>query len=83
MVLPALGVLEDVVVHAARLAGEGVDVGEDGETPVTEAYGTPAPHKFTGKIGKVTLTTSPMKPVEKAAADSAQKEAKLKKSLAD
>ena len=64
-------------------ADEGVDVGEDGETPVTETYGTPAPHKFTGKIGKVTLTTSPMKPVEKAAADSAQKEAKLKKSLAD
>lgn len=64
-------------------ADEGVDVGEDGETPVTEAYGTPAPHKFTGKIGKVTLTTSPMKPVEKAAADTAHKEAALKKALAD
>ena len=50
-------------------ADEGVDVGEDGETPVTENYGTPAPHKFTGKIGKVTLTVIPAKPAEKAAAD--------------
>lgn len=64
-------------------ADEGVDVGEDGETPVTETYGTPAPHKFTGKIDKVTLTTSPMKPLEKVAADSPRKEVALKKALAD
>ena len=64
-------------------ADEGVDVGEDGETPVTENYGTPAPHKFTGKIGKVTLATSPMKPAEKASAASTHKEAALKKALAD
>lgn len=64
-------------------ADEGVDVGEDGETPVTENYGTPAPHKFTGKIGKVTLTVIPAKPAEKAAADGAKKDAVLKKALAD
>ena len=64
-------------------ADEGVDVGEDGETPVTENYGTPAPHKFTGKIGKVTVAVVPAKPAEKAAADGAQKNAALKKALAD
>lgn len=64
-------------------ADEGVDVGEDGETPVTENYGTPAPHKFTGKLGKVTVAVVPAKPVAKAAADGAQKDAALKKALAD
>lgn len=64
-------------------ADEGVDVGEDGETPVIETYGTPAPHKFTGKINKVTLSVAEVKAAEKSAADSAQKEAKLKKALAD
>jgi hypothetical protein len=34
---------------------EGADVGEDGETPVTEDYGIPAPYRFTGKIDKVTI----------------------------
>ena len=34
---------------------EGADVGEDGETPVVETYGIPAPYKFTGKIDKVTI----------------------------
>jgi hypothetical protein len=34
---------------------EGADVGKDGETSVTEDYGTPAPHEFTGKIVKVTI----------------------------
>jgi arylsulfatase len=36
-------------------ADEGADVGEDGETPVVEDYGIPAPYKFTGKINKVTI----------------------------
>ena len=36
-------------------ADEGADVGEDGETPVVENYGIPAPYKFTGKIHKVTI----------------------------
>ena len=31
-------------------ADEGADVGEDGETPVVEDYGVPAPYKFTGTI---------------------------------
>lgn len=64
-------------------ADEGVDVGEDGETPVTESYGTPAPHRFSGKIGKVTLTVITAKSAEKAAAEGAQKDAALKKALAD
>lgn len=64
-------------------ADEGVDVGEDGETPVVENYGTPAPHKFTGKLGKVTVAVVPAKPAAKAAADGGQKEAALKKALAD
>jgi arylsulfatase len=34
---------------------EGVDVGEDGETPVVEDYGIPAPYRFDGKIEKVTI----------------------------
>jgi arylsulfatase len=34
---------------------EGTDVGRDGETPVVENYGLPAPYAFTGKIHKVTI----------------------------
>ncbi|MDQ7825590.1 MAG: arylsulfatase [Candidatus Eremiobacteraeota bacterium] len=34
---------------------EGVDVGQDGETPVVETYGIPAPYRFTGRIHKVTV----------------------------
>jgi len=34
---------------------EGADVGEDGETPVVADYGTPAPHRFGGRIVKVTV----------------------------
>jgi arylsulfatase len=34
---------------------EGADVGRDGETPVIENYGIPAPYEFTGKIEKVTI----------------------------
>ena len=49
-------------------ADEGVDVGEDGETPVDENYGTPIPHKFTGKINKVTLSVGEVKALEKSAA---------------
>jgi arylsulfatase len=42
-------------------ADEGADVGEDGETPVVEDYGIPAPYKFTGKIGKVTIELQQVK----------------------
>jgi hypothetical protein len=34
---------------------EGTDIGQDGETPVVEDYGTRAPYTFTGKINKVTI----------------------------
>lgn len=64
-------------------ADEGVDVGEDGETPVVENYGTPAPHKFTGKLGKVTVSVSSAKTAEKTAAQDAQKEAVFKKALTE
>ncbi len=53
-------------------ADEGADVGEDGETPVVEDYGIPAPYRFTGTIEKVTLDVKDMKPPEKAAADKAR-----------
>ena len=52
-------------------ADEGADVGEDGETPVVEDYGIPAPYKFTGKIDKVTIDLKEMKKAEKAEEDKA------------
>ena len=64
-------------------ADEGVDVGEDGETPVTENYGIAAPYKFTGSIGKVTVAVSPAKPADKAAAEGAKQDAALKKAISD
>jgi hypothetical protein len=41
-------------------ADEGADVGLDGETPVVENYGTPAPHRFAGSIASVRLDLAPM-----------------------
>jgi len=64
-------------------ADEGADVGEDGETPVVEDYGIPAPYKFTGKIDKVTIDLKEMKTADKNEADVARKEATMKKALAD
>jgi arylsulfatase len=64
-------------------ADEGADVGEDGETPIVEDYGIPAPYKFTGKIGKVTVDLKEMKAAEKAAADTTHAEAALKKAVSD
>ena len=52
-------------------ADEGADVGEDGETPVVEDYGIPAPYKFTGKIDKVTIDLKEMKTADKAEEDKA------------
>lgn len=48
-------------------ADEGADVGEDGETPVVEDYGIPAPYRFTGTIHKVTIDLKKMKQADKAA----------------
>jgi arylsulfatase len=62
---------------------EGVDVGEDGETPVVEDYGIPAPYKFTGKIDRVTIDLKEMKSGDGEKADGAQKEASMKKALSD
>jgi arylsulfatase len=64
-------------------ADEGADVGEDGETPVVEDYGVPAPYRFTGKIDKVTIELKEMKTSDKAAEDEARKHAALKKGLSD
>jgi arylsulfatase len=64
-------------------ADEGADVGEDGETPVTENYGIPAPYKFTGKINKVTIDLKEMKAADKDEEGKSQKLARLKKGLSD
>ena len=64
-------------------ADEGADVGEDGETPVVEDYGVPAPYRFTGKINKVTVDIKGMKAPEKAAADKARVEVAQKKAMVD
>ncbi|MCE5231248.1 arylsulfatase [bacterium] len=62
---------------------EGADVGEDGETPVVEDYGIPAPYQFTGKIDKVTVELKAMPAGEKTAAAKAGAEAAQKKALSD
>jgi len=41
-------------------ADEGVDVGQDGETPVSDDY-KQGDNKFTGKIKKVTVDVGPVK----------------------
>jgi arylsulfatase A-like enzyme len=64
-------------------ADEGADVGEDGETPVVEDYGIPAPYKFTGRIAKVTVELAPMPAPVKAAEGKARAEAGQKKALSD
>jgi len=62
-------------------ADEGADVGEDGETPVTEAY--KVPFKFTGKIASVTIELKETKVADRDAAEQARKVSALKKALAD
>ena len=64
-------------------ADEGADVGEDGETPVVEDYGIPAPYRFTGKIDKVIIELKEMKAADKGEVTKALKEAILKKKLTD
>ena len=64
-------------------ADEGADVGEDGETPVVEDYGIPAPYKFTGEIVKVTVDLKEMKASDKAEEDKARAVAAHKKALSD
>ena len=62
---------------------EGADVGEDGETPVVENYGIPAPYKFTGRISKVTVELKPVNAPDKSAEGKARGEAEQKKALSD
>jgi hypothetical protein len=79
-------VAEGRIEHTQPMAfsgDEGADVGEDGETPVTENYGIPAPYKFTGKIAKVTIDLKEMKKAEKAEEDKLRAQADHKKALSD
>jgi hypothetical protein len=62
---------------------EGVDVGEDGETPVVEDCGVPAPYKFTGKIDKITIDLKELKKTEKAEENKRRAEAAHKKAMSD
>jgi len=64
-------------------ADEGADVGEDGETPVVENYGVPAPYKFTGKINKVAIDVKEIGKADKAAEDKGRAEAAQKKAMSD
>jgi arylsulfatase len=62
---------------------EGADVGLDGETPVVEDYGVPAPHRFTGKIDKVTIDVKEMEKADKAEEDKLRADLAGKKAMAD
>ncbi len=64
-------------------ADEGADVGEDGETPVVEDYGIPAPYRFTGRITKATVDLAPTPAPVKAAERKARAEVAQKKALSD
>ena len=64
-------------------ADEGADVGEDGETPVVEDYGIPAPYRFSGSIHKVTIDLKEMKQTDKAAEERGQAIARHKMAIAD
>jgi arylsulfatase len=64
-------------------ADEGADVGEDGETPVVEDYGIPAPYKFTGKIDKVTIDLKEMEKVEKTQEDKLRAEVAHKAAMSN
>ncbi len=62
---------------------EGADVGEDGETPVTEDYGIAAPYKFTGRIDKVTIDVKEMQQADKAEESKLRAEAAHRKAMSD
>jgi arylsulfatase A-like enzyme len=60
---------------------EGADVGSDEGTPVTDAY--KVPFKFTGTIEKVTVELKEGKPADLDAGDKAERDAAIRKGLAD
>jgi arylsulfatase len=62
---------------------EGTDVGQDGETPVIESYGMPAPYRFTGKIGKITIDVKEMMKAEKEQENKLRVETAYKKAMSD
>ena len=62
---------------------EGTDVGQDGETPVVENYGSPAPHRCTGRIDKVTIDLKEMKPADKAEETRLREEAVRRRAMSD
>jgi arylsulfatase len=62
---------------------EGVDVGQDGETPVADDYGIAYPYKFTGQIRKVNVVLKNVTPVKATDAERTIQDARLKKALAD
>jgi hypothetical protein len=63
-------------------ADETADVGLDGATPVTNDY-KEGDNSFTGKIFKVVVGVKPLGVAEKAQAEHAQQEARLKKAISD
>jgi len=64
-------------------ADEGADVGEDGETPVTEDYGIAAPYRFTGKIDKVAIDVKEMMQADQAEENKLRAEAAYRKVMSD
>jgi arylsulfatase len=62
---------------------EGADVGEDGETPVTEDYGIAAPYQFTGRSDNVTIDIKEMKQADKAEESKLRAEVAQKKAMSD
>jgi arylsulfatase len=79
-------VAEGRIEHTQPMAfsiEEGASVGEDGETPVVENYGIPAPYKFTGKINKVTIDLKEMKKAEKVEEDKLRTEATHRMAILD
>jgi arylsulfatase A-like enzyme len=63
-------------------ADETADVGLDGATPVSADY-KEGDNSFTGKIFKVVVDVKPIGAAEKAEAEHAQQEARLKKAISD
>jgi arylsulfatase len=62
---------------------EGTDVGQDGETPVVENYGAPAPYRFTGKIDRVIVDLTEMNPPERTEEARRREEAIRLKTMSD
>jgi arylsulfatase A-like enzyme len=62
-------------------ADEGVDVGADLATAVSDDYNVP--FRFTGSIGKVVVDIKPVEPTDKAEVDKTRRSGYIKKALSD